>query len=354
MVGRKEAGLISLNESRRNRRRQMVTGRASIGGLSPRLFGFGLLALIVGGFVYYRVQAGKLEEQRAALLAKQRAVESMLGPKLRPLRDGIEAHVQALKALETESFVKKGVDYQSLLRSAGVYLRLRQEDVEPAEKLRKAAMSSLRDGFTACLVADPKASPPGVGKACDESVECSAGELCTEFKVCQRPSSPFNMRLVYRAMSVLEPSWVDGVRGASSELGLIAQDRMLESITQVDVPLAIEVYQRARFALVVLDEPFAGETAEKADASENSSELLQRLPHRSKVGLWSIPDGELLASLRAEALGELRDVGQDRAIGGIDSVHARARLANSCALAIEFKEKLMPNEGSSPEPTTPH
>lgn len=348
MVGRKEAGLISLNESRKNRRRQMVTGRAAIGGLTPRLFGLGLLALFVFGFIYYRVQAKKLEDQRAALLSKQRAVEAALGPKLRPLRDGVEAHVQALKDLQTESFVKKGVDYEGLLRSAGVYLRLRQEDVEPEEKLRKAAMSSLRDGFTACLVADPKAVAPGVGKACEESVECSAGELCTEFKVCQRPSSPFNMRLVYRAMSVLEPSWIESVRGASSDLGLIAQDRMLESITKVDVPLAIEVYQRARFALVVLDEPFVGSAAEKADSSENPSEFLQRLPHHAKVGLWSLPEGELLANLRTEARGELRDVGQDRAVGGIESVHTRTRLANSCALALEFKEKLMPSEGSAP------
>jgi hypothetical protein len=342
MVGRKEAGLISLNESRRNRRRQMATGRAAIGGLPLRLFSFGFLLLLGAGFVYYRVQASKLEEQRAALLAKQRAVEATLGPKLGPLQRSVEQHARALASQKTESFVKAGVDFASLLRSPGVYLRLPQADVEPQEKLKKAAMSSLRDGFSACLVADPRASAPGVGKACKESAECATGELCTEFKVCQRPGSPFNMRLLYRATSVLESGWVDAVRAASSDLGLVAQDRMLESITKVDVPLAIEVYQRARFALVVLDEPFEGKSDEKADASESPAELLQRLPHRAKVGLWSLPDGELLASLRAEALGELRDVGRERAPGGLESAHTRTRLANSCALALEFKEHLAP------------
>jgi hypothetical protein len=117
--------------------------------------------------------------------------------------------------------------------------------------------------------------------------------------------------------------------------------------------LAIEVYQRARFALIVLDEsPQPAVVAGKPDAGETPSEFLQRQPHVAKVGLWSLPEGEWLAYLRAEATGELRDVGQDRAIGGVESVHARARLANSCGLALEFKSHLLgsvaPTEAGSP------
>jgi hypothetical protein len=343
MARKTEPGLISLNESRRNRHRQMVTGRAAIGGgIPPKLFGFGFVFLVVVGFIYYRRAASKLETQRGALLAQQRAVEAALGAKLRPLRDGMEQRVRELGARPPESFVKPGVDFPTLFAASGVYLRLRQEDASSETSLRKAAMSSLRDGFTSCLTADLKAAPPGVGKACKDSTECAAGELCTEFNTCQRPSSPFNMRLVYRAMSVLEPAWIEEVKAAKNDFGILAHERMLESITKVDVPLAIEVYQRARFALVVLDEPGTPPEGEKPDPGETAAEFLQRLSHVSRVGLWSLPEGELLAYLRTNATGELRDVGHDRAIGGAESVHARARLANSCALALEMKKLTSP------------
>jgi hypothetical protein len=353
MVRKTEPGLISLNESRRNRQRQMVTGRAAIGGGIPlRLFGFGMLFLAVAGFVYYRRAAGQLESQRAALLAQQRAVDAALGTKLRALRDGIETRVRELAERGPESFAAPGVSPALLMTQPGVYLRLRAEDARTDTSLRKAAMTSLRDGFTACLAADPKALPAGVGKACKESAECAPGELCTEFKTCQRPSSPFNMRFVYRAMSVLEPAWITEVKEAKNEFSLLARARMLESITQVDVPLAIEVHQRARYALIVLDESTTPKEGEKLDPGETQAEFLQRLPHTSRVGLWSLPAGELLAYLRTDATGELRDVGQDRAIGGQESVHARARLANSCSLALEVKKLLSQEVPSSKDAKT--
>lgn len=319
----------------------MVTGRAAIGGGIPlRFFGIGMALLVVAGVLYYRRSAGKLEEQRGALLAEQRAVEAALGAKLRPLRDGMEVRARELAAKGSEPFKKAGVDWNVVLSLPGVYLRLRQEDLPQDSSLRRAAMSSLRDGFTSCLTADPKAVQPSVGTPCKDSTECASGELCTEYGACQRPSSPFNMRLVYRAVSVLDPAWIEEVKTAKNEFALLARRRMLDSITRVDVPLAIEVYQRAKFALIVLDEPASPKEGDKADPGETPAEFLQRLPHAARVGIWALPEGELLAYLRSEATGELRDVGQDRAVGGIDSVHARARLANSCALALETKQWL--------------
>lgn len=340
MARPKEPGLLALNESKRTRKRQIVTGKAAIGGIPPKLFLSGLGLLLVGGFVYFRVQAAQLEEQRGALLAEQRAVEKALGAELRSLRDEIEGKVQSLAKVAPKDQVGS-TRFEELFAQPGVFLRLRLEDAQSPETMRRAAQASLRDGFTACLIRDPKAPFPEQGQACRESSECQPGELCTEFKVCQRPSSPFNMRLVYRAMSVLDDPWVDQVKEASNDLALRAQRLVLESVTRVDVPLAIEVFQRAKYAVVVLDEAPTEDIAAERGPEESLAEFAQRIPHVARVGVWSLPEGEPLAVLRLRADGELRDVGHTKAIGGADSIRTRARQANSCALAVELKGRLM-------------
>lgn len=335
----REPGLRVLNQSKRTRHRQIVTGRAAIGGgIPPKLFLVGIAALLIAGFFYYRADSKKLEEQRGTLLAGQRAMESTLGPRLRPLRDQLE---RAALELSRDPMPKDQVDLPEeldrLLVSPGIYLRLRLEDARAVESMRKGARSSLRDAFSSCLFRDPKGIPVGEGKACRESIECEAGELCTEFSVCQRPATPFNMKLLYRALSVLEPGWVAQVRTAKSDLALVALERMLESVTRVDVPLAIEVFQRARFALVLLDEsPSEGAGTERG-AEESDADYAQRVPHGARVGIWSLPEGTLWARAHLDARGELRDVGSAKANFGPEAERTRARQAQSCAFAMELK-----------------
>lgn len=338
-------GLPSLNEQARLRHRQITTGRVAPGGLPPKVFLWGLVVLIVGGFLYFRSAQSELEEQRRGVMTKQRATAKLLGPKLIPLRDKVEAGALEL-AKPGKDFVDTHVDWSSVFSSPSVYLRVRQSSAVNPELLREAASASLRDGFTSCLISDAKAQSPVSGKVCKNSSECERGELCNQFEHCQRPSSPFNMRMLYRALSVLSEKWVSEVRDAGTDYALVGYERGLDSITKVDIPMAIDIYQKARYSIVVLDEdPKGGLPAEIPNAFELDSERVQRSAHFARVGVWDLKSGKLLARIRAEAAGELRDVGTRAPSGGPESAAARARQANSCGLALSFKTAVLPESG---------
>jgi len=351
-------GLPSLNTSRRTRHRQVVTGRAVVSGIPPRLFGVGLLVLVVGGFLYFRHSEQELALQRGRIMAKQRAIAAELGPRLIPLRDQVERAARELAAGEdVPRVVATGVDFQSLFGMPGLYLRALRSDASNLESLRKAAQESLRDGFTACILRDERARSPSVGAACRESQDCQTGELCNEHGVCARPSSPFNTRLLYRALGVLSERWTAEVDHATTDLALLAYERGLDSVTEVDIPVAIDVYQRSKYVVVVLDEKPDGELvpSPNRDAPETELERVLRSPHQARVGIWSLPEGKLLAKLRAPASGTLREVGA-RTITSQSSEAARTRQANSCGLALEVRAQLTPpppDEPAAPPPATP-
>jgi hypothetical protein len=336
-------GLSSLNESRQRRKRQLATGKTSFSGIPPRLFLTGLLVLLVGGFVYFRLEQAELEQQRARVLAKQRAIAKELGPRLLPLRDAVERGAQLLAAEPPPGpQVEPGTDFEELFSQGGIYLRLRREEARDLKIVRRAAQESLRDAFTACLLRDPSARPASEGPDCRESKDCSPGELCSEFGACQRPSSPFNARLLYRALGVLSEQWIGEVRDAGTELALVAYERGLDSVTEVDIPLAVEVFQRARYAVVVLDEdPPGGLPAPLGEPGDETPALrVQRAPHDARVGVFAMPGGKPLALLRVRAAGALRDVGGARAPRSALSEAVRARQANSCGMALEVKQRL--------------
>lgn len=341
-------GLPSLNASRQTRHRQVVTGRAVVGGIPPRLFGFGLLVLIVGGFLYFRQAEKELALQRGRILAKQRAIAAELGPRLIPLRDRVEAATRELAAEPAANFVRPGVDFQQLFGAPGLYLRALVRDASSVETLRKAAQESLRDGFTACILRDERAPSQTVGKACRESHECETGELCTEYSVCARPASPFNTRLLYRALGVLSDAWTAEVEEARTDLALLAYERGLDSVTEVDIPVAIDVYQRSKYVVIVLDELPEGGLPSKVAEEEPETDLerVLRVPHAARVGIWSLPEGDLLARVRAPAQGLLRDVGQ-RTVVSPGAEAARARQANSCGLALEVRAELFGDDQGS-------
>jgi hypothetical protein len=337
-------GLPSLNASRRTRHRQVVTGRATVTGIPPKLFGLGILVLIVGGFLYYRDAQADLAEQRGRIMAKQRAIAAELAPRLIPLRDQVEGAARELAGPEQlPTFVQAGVDFDKMFGAPGLYLRALRSDASNLEDLRRAAQESLRDGFTACLLRDERARPPSVGAPCRESQSCQTGELCNEYGVCARPSSPFNTRLLYRALGVLSEQWTGEVERASTELALVAYERGLDSVTEVDIPVAIDVYQRSKYVVIVLDEPPEGGLPAKVSEKEPETDLerVLRAPHMARVGIWSLPDGRPLLKVRAPAEGTLRDVGV-RTLTSASSEAARARQANSCGLALEVRGQLAP------------
>jgi hypothetical protein len=315
----------------------------NVGSLPPKVILWGLFVLVVGGFLYFWNAQSELEEQRRAVMTKQRATAKILAPKLIPMRDTIEKGVQELAAPGKER-VSAGVDWAKIVTSPGVYMRARLEDAKDLETLRKVSSESLRDGFTACLIRDPSAKLPTSGKECRESSQCEPGQFCNEYKACQRPSSPFNMRMLYRALHVLSDQWVNELREAGTEYAITAYDRSLDSTTKIDLPIAIEVYQRSKYAIVVLDEDPKGGLPQPLSTNEfeSAAERVQRVAHQARIGVWELPSGKLLARVRAQADGELRDVGTRRAPAGVESEAVRARQANNCALALDFQSQLAP------------
>src|SRR5204863_8238954 len=123
----------------------------------------------------------------AQLLGKQRFAKTELDAKWTPLRDKIEGWTQALAKGATEELVDKAaLAGWSFRDKKGVYLRLRAEDTESGETIRKAAKDSLRDGFTACLALVPNQNPLQ-GHECKHSSECARGEHCNEQDHCAKP-----------------------------------------------------------------------------------------------------------------------------------------------------------------------
>ncbi|HSC88883.1 MAG TPA: hypothetical protein VLC09_16485 [Polyangiaceae bacterium] len=348
MVEAKRPGLSSLNESRANRYRQITSGKSTVGAIPPKLFLAGLLFLVLGGIAYYRHQAGLLEKQRAALLAKQRAVAQTMGPRLLPMQAAVEKGLAALAKPSAKDEVTAGVDFAKLFGQPGLYLRMRTAESSDPKLVRAAAGRQVRDGFTSCLMRDLRAAPPTVGSACKESIECQPGELCSEYGVCQRPHSPFNMRLLYRAVAVLSEEWLSEVKNAGADLALVAYERGLDSVTRVDIPVAIDVYQRAKYFVLVLDDdPAAGLPKAIPNTDETPEERIERVAHPARVGIWELPSGKLLARVSGEASGQLRDVGPQRIAQDEASQAGRTRQANSCGLALEVLGKLKPAGDSS-------
>ena len=335
-------GLPSLNDAAVDRRRQLVTGRARVGGgIPPKLFLWGLGFLIVSGFFYFRHFQAELEEQRGHIFEKQRATLQLLGPKLLPLRDEIEGYVRELSQPGAE-FVKSGVDFSRVLSAPSIYLRIRLEDTRAPETLRQAAAESLRDGFTSCLLRDPNAPSMTAGPSCQKSTDCQPGELCNEFGKCSRPSSPYNMRLLYKGLLVLSDEWTQEVREAGTDTKLIAYERSLDSVTKADIPIAIDVHQRAKYAVVVVDEdPQGGLPAPYSEEFESPAERVRRVAHDARVGIWDLKNDEMLARINGRAEGELRATGTAAPSRTPSSEAAAARLAHSCGLALGVKAKLL-------------
>ncbi|MCH2108300.1 MAG: hypothetical protein MK135_03155 [Polyangiaceae bacterium] len=343
------AGLDSLNESRANRRRQLATGKAAIGGIPPRLFGWGMSILIVGGFLYYRNFQSDVDIARSQLMANQRATSASLGPKLIPLRDQVEGLIADLQE-DKGQLIDESQNWNEVLSSPSIYLRLQAKDAESPQKIRRAALSSLRDGFSSCFLRGERVSRASSGKSCEKSLECAAGEICNEYDTCQLPSSPFNARLLYRALKVLSDSWLKELEGAKSELSISAYAGTLESVTEVDIPVAIEVYQRAKYLVVVLDQSPEQKLPDSIPGEfESEMTRLQRIPHPAIVGIWDLASKKLIARVQAEAKGELRQVGTRQAYRTALAEAARASQANSCGLAMAVRDRLMTRSPESPE-----
>ncbi len=333
-----ERGLPSLAVSRHERRRALVAGKVRVRAMPPQFWIWAAVVLGAVLSVYAWVAARNLGQMRAHVMAKQRAVAKVLGPKLVPFSEKIEGWARELASHSGPTVVGPDWNYDSMAQAPGVYLRIRLENARDAKSLRKAARRSLLDGFTACFFRNSRGYDPSQGSPCVSSADCKPHYLCNEYQVCVEPPRPYNMRLTYRALRVLSTEWTDELHLADSDLAVTAYERDLDSVTHRDVPIALDILAQARFATIVVDEPPPNGLPPKEPGDlETPEEQVQRLPHFARIGIWRVSDGAQLVNLRAWAEGRLIAAGPASAGLSEQTVAAQARQANSCSLALQVR-----------------
>lgn len=342
--GSRERGLPSVNQVRDERRRALVLGRVRVRGMPPHFWLWSLTVMGVFTIVYWRLAEGRLESEKAKVMAKQRAVARAIGPQIVPFRDKVEGFTRELAGAYPGDEVAPGVSLTAIEQSPGVYLRLRLGNAKDVKDIRKAAQASLHDGFTSCLFRRTKAVDPTKGPPCKITANCQPGLLCNEWNVCAEPPVPYNMRLAYRTLRVLSPEWTDELHQATSELAVSAYDRDLDSVTRYDVRIAADILARSEYFTLVLDEdPEGGLPPEIPDAGETAEERVRRADHFARVGIWELETSRRLLRLRARAAGEFVPMGE-RVVRDPVTLAAGQRQVNSCQLALEVRSKLAPAE----------
>ena len=305
---------------------------------SVKFWGYSALILAVGAILQWKCSTSEVESSRQNLMARQRAVTAELAPRWIPLREKIERWTTELAAAPgaevIDSEALKSWDFRD---KAGIYLRLRVEDAKTSEAIRTGARDSLRDAFTACLMRVPNPSATA-GNECKRTRDCTAGEFCNEQDHCSKPAQPFNLRVAYRTLHVLTDEWVHDAQETTSDLRVRALVAAFEDAVRDDIPLAVEVLQKAQYLLVVLDEGVPGMVLPGADAGPSAAaEAVQGVPHHARVGVWRLSDGKLVLRLRREAGAQL--LGATPAVDA-EVLASRQRQANSCALALEVRSAM--------------
>jgi hypothetical protein len=149
------------------------------------------------------------------------------------------------------------------------------------------------------------------------------------------------MRLTYRAYRILSEDFTHSLQDATDGLQVRLLDRELDQVTRVDVPVSIEVLQRAKTVTVVIDEfpdRVDGPVPSKQNAPQWSLEQsVQGVQHDVRVGIWDSESGKQLVRWRGAAGGRLVSVGK-RAELDPEIEGARLRQANSCFLATSLRD----------------
>jgi len=346
-----ERGLPSLNEARAERRRAFALGKVRLRAMPPHFWLWTALGMAVFGVIYWRISAGQLDSQKSAVMAKQRAISKTLGPRIIPFADRIEQWSSELAGPWRGDEVSKEITWDSVAHKPGVYLRLRLDDAGDKKNIQRAAVESLHDGFTSCFYVSDAESVATEGPKCQRNADCAPGLLCNDWEVCTRPPRPYNMRLAYRALRVLTNDWTQHLYSASNDIEVRAEERDLEQVTRVDVPVAIELLQQAKYATIVLDESPAPAVMQANGSlpGEGAEARIQRLPHMARVGIWDLSSGQARVRWRGSAEGRLVAAGKPVQLGP-ETAASASRQANSCMLAWDLKERLNQGEQRPHEP----
>lgn len=305
---------------------------------STRFWGYSALVLALGAILRWKYAEGEMEGERQKLLAMQRDVAaSELGKRWAPFRDKVERWTLELaKSAEPEVVDRAALRGWDFRDKPGVYLRLRLDDAKSAQSIRDGARNSLRDGFTSCLVRVPNPDAMA-GRECKRTRDCQKGEFCNASDHCSVAAQPFNLRVAYRTMFVLSDEWLREVQEAQNDLRIRAYKGDFDDKIRDDFPLAAELFQRAQYFMVVLDESVPTAPVPAADAGVSAAEALQTVSHPARVGVWRMSDDKLVLRVRREAGGQF--LGAQPNVDP-EVLDARARQGNSCALALAVREAI--------------
>ncbi len=303
---------------------------------SPKFWAYTGIILAISAILHWKWSDAEVERTKQKLLADQRGVAAELGPRWLPLRQRIEGWVSALaKDAGPEMVDREALARWDFRTRPGIYLRLRTEDAQTPEDIRRGALDSLRDGFTACLMRVPNPSATA-GKECKRTRDCPTREFCNEQDHCSRPAQPFNLRVAYRTMHILTEEWIREVQASDSELRTRLYVANFEDAIRDELPLAAELLTQAQYLLVVLDETPKGTPAPAADAG-SMAEVVQAVPHFARIAVFRLSDEKLLLRIRRDSGGELIGIAPQ---ADPDVLAARQRQANSCALALAVREAM--------------
>ncbi|MFP6687417.1 MAG: hypothetical protein VB934_22050 [Polyangiaceae bacterium] len=296
-------------------------------------------AVIVGALIVvrWRVAERKLSEDRNALLARQRTIAAELGPRWHGLRGKIEGWTaECAKPKFTKFVATEPIESWDFRTMAGIYLRLDIDSATNVESLRRAAQQSLHDGFTSCLIQAPN-DDPLKGKECLSSEDCAVGELCGDLLRCVRHSQPYNLRIAYRTMYILSDPWIAEVHAADGDLSMRVTKSAFDRATRLDIPVALELLNKAKYFMVVVDEPapvdIDAPNGAKPDADERG---VSTQAHDARVCVWRLSDDAPLLAVRLRASGELHGTTPHSE----ESRKARQRQANSCGLALAVRDAI--------------
>lgn len=289
--------------------------RASGRGRWTTQAGLMTLVAVVGGFVAHGiVTAHELKKDRAALMAKQRAIAVTLGQRWFPLRDRLEGEILASAKDYAGDAIEPAARRSAFRTQPGVYLRMRVADAKDAASIRRVAAETPRDAFAACLLREPNE------RAARGDADAAAFA-----------EQPWNLGQAYAATRILTDDWALEVETADDDLRLRVFEEQYDKAVRSEIPLAIDVVERAQFLLLALDEDVP-EAAKLVEGGPITEAALQLVPHPTRVHVFDVASGRELVRLRRTGEAQVIPVGE-RVISDPEIVDAMQRQANNCALA---------------------
>ncbi|MBV9947080.1 MAG: hypothetical protein JOZ69_09550 [Myxococcales bacterium] len=278
-------------------------------------------AVVLGLVAHKVVSERELRGERAALLAKERAVAATLGAEWFPLRDKLETTVLAAAREYAGDFVDPHARRREYRGQPGLYLRMRVADAKDIHRVRATAADARKDEFAACFLREP--NERGLRG------ELDGGAFAEQ---------PWNLGRAYEATRILGDDWSQEVQAIDDDLRLRVFREQFEKAVRDDIPVAIDVVKRAQFFLLVLDEDVP-EAFPLSDGGQMTEAVLQLVAHPARVQLFELPGGREILRARRSVEARIIPAGE-RAVVDPEIRDAMQRQANNCLLATQIDGEL--------------